>query len=261
MDTDLIRFEARDRVAVITLNRPEVLNAINPPLSAALTDAMTRFRDDPDLWVAILTGAGERAFCAGADLKWRAQHEDQARAPRAVGNRPGFTWPQFGCWKPIIAAVNGYAVGGGLELALACDIIVAAEHAQLGLPEPRRGLMADAGGVQRLIRRVPWHLAMGLILTGRFIDAAEAHRMGLVNEVVPKEDLLAAAERWAAAILECSPLAVQASKQAAIQGADWPLEIAMSRNYTLHQQLRQSEDFVEGPRAFAEKRKPVWTGR
>jgi crotonobetainyl-CoA hydratase len=144
---------------------------------------------------------------------------------------------------------------------MACDILIAAEHAQLGLPEPRRGLMADAGGVQRLVRRVPWNVAMGMIVTGALISAAEAYRVGLVNEVVPKEQLLATAERWAATILECSPLAVQASKQAAVQGADWPLEIAMSRNYALHQQLRQSEDFVEGPRAFTEKRKPVWTGR
>jgi enoyl-CoA hydratase/carnithine racemase len=260
MDASPVLFEARDRVALITLNRPEALNAVNPPLGAALNEAMTRFRDDPDLWVAILTGAGERAFCAGADLKWRAQNEELARAPSAA-SRVVFISPEFGCYKPIIAAVNGYAVGGGLELAMACDVIVAAEHAQLGLPEPRRGLMADAGGVQRLVRRVPWHVAMGMILTGTFLTAAEAHRVGLVNEVVPKEQLLAAAERWAATILECSPLAVQASKQAALQGAGWPLEIAMSRSYTLHQRLRLSADFVEGPRAFAEKRRPVWTGQ
>jgi enoyl-CoA hydratase/carnithine racemase len=260
MDSPPVLFEAHDRVALITLNRPESLNAINPPLGAALTDAMVRFRDDPELWVAILTGAGERAFCAGADLKWRAQNEEQARAPRDSG-QPGFISPELGLYKPVIAAVNGYAVGGGLELAMACDLIVAAEHAQLGLPEPRRGLMADAGGIQRLIRRVPWNVAMGMILTGTFVTAAEAHRIGLVNEVVPKEQLMPAAERWAAAILECSPLAVQAAKQAALQGAGWPLEVAMSRSYPLHQRLRQSEDFVEGPRAFAEKRKPVWTGR
>jgi enoyl-CoA hydratase/carnithine racemase len=260
MDSPPVLFEAHDRVALITLNRPESLNAINPPLGAALTDAMVRFRDDPELWVAILTGAGERAFCAGADLKWRAQNEEQARAPRGSG-QPGFISPELGLYKPVIAAVNGYAVGGGLELAMACDLIVAAEHAQLGLPEPRRGLMADAGGIQRLIRRVPWNVAMGMILTGTFVTAAEAHRIGLVNEVVPRDQLMPTAERWAAAILECSPLAVQAAKQAALQGAGWPLEVAMSRSYPLHQRLRQSEDFVEGPRAFAEKRKPVWTGR
>jgi enoyl-CoA hydratase/carnithine racemase len=153
METAPILFESRGRVAVITLNRPESLNAINPPLHSALTDAMIRVRDDPDSWVGILTGAGERAFCAGADLKWRAANEEQVRMRAGSGVRPPFTWPQFGCYKPLIAAVNGYAVGGGLELAMACDIIVAAEHAQFGLPAPRRGLMADGGGVQRFHRR------------------------------------------------------------------------------------------------------------
>jgi crotonobetainyl-CoA hydratase len=254
-----VLFEARDRLAVITLNRPEAMNAINPPLGEALNAAMVRFRDDPSLWVAILTGAGERAFCAGADLKWRAQNEDQVRVRVGPSVEPRFTWPGFGCYKPIIAAINGYAVGGGLELALACDILVAAEHAQLGLPEPRRGLMADGGGIQRLIRRVPWNLALGLILTGKFISAAEAHRIGLINEVAPAGMLMAVAERWAAEIAECSPLAIQAAKQAAHQGIDSSLEVAMSRQYALHQALRQSNDFVEGPRAFSEKRKPVWT--
>lgn len=262
-ERELVLFETRGRVAYITLNRPEVLNAINPPLGAALTDAVYRFRDDPELWVAILTGAGDRAFSAGADLKWRAEHEDQARSSQLGSgvSRPGLNSPDFTCWKPIIAAVNGYAVGGGLEIALSCDVIVAAEHAQFGLPEPRRGLMADFGGVARLTRHVPLKMAMGMILTGKFIDAAEAHRIGLVNEVTPKEKLLPAADRWAAEILECSPLAVQASKQAALQGLGWPLDVAMTRNYGLHQRLRASEDFVEGPRAFAEKRKPVWKGR
>ncbi|HUX85954.1 MAG TPA: enoyl-CoA hydratase-related protein, partial [Chloroflexota bacterium] len=157
-------------------------------------------------------------------------------------------------------AVNGYAVGGGLELALACDVIVAAEHAQFGLPEPRRGLIAGAGGVHRLLRQVPWKLAMGLIVTGKLISAAEAYRIGLVNEVVPKTDLSAAVDRWVGDILAAAPLAVQASKQAALDGADWPLEIAMSRSYPLQQQLRESEDFLEGPRAFAAKRKPRWQG-
>jgi crotonobetainyl-CoA hydratase len=261
MEPNPVLFETRNHVAYITLNRPDVLNAINPPLREALTDAAYRFRDDPDLWIAILTGAGDRGFCAGADLKWRAQHEDQVRAQRGISNRPGISWPQFQCWKPIIAAVNGYAVGGGLELAMACDIVVAAEHAQFGLPEPRRGLMADAGGVARLARLVPMKVAMGMILTGKLVSAPEAYRIGLVNEVVPREQLMQAAERWASEVMECSPLAVQASKQATLQGLDSPVEIAMSRNYSMHAQLRQSGDFIEGPRAFAEKRKPIWTGR
>ena len=167
------------------------------------------------------------------------------------------------CWKPIIAAVNGYAVGGGLELALRCDIIIAAEHAQFGLPEARRGLLADAGGVIRLPRRIPYHLAMGLILTGKFITASEAAGIGLVNEVAPKDELIAAAERWAREILECSPLSVQAAKQVVHKTLDLPVETAMNtiESLTAVRSLRDSEDYAEGPRAFAEKRKPNWKGR
>ncbi len=245
-------------IARITLNRPASLNAINPPLADALDSAMERVRDDPAVRVAILTGAGDRAFCAGADLKWRADHEDRTRAPRTRGNRPGFVYPGFGCWKPVIAAVNGYAVGGGLELVLAADIVVAAEHARFGFPEPRRGLMADGGGIQRLVRRLPWSQAAGLILTGRLIDAGETLRMGIVNEVVPAQTLPEAADRWATEILECSPLALQAAKEAATLGVEMTLEEAMATEFPAFQRLRASNDFVEGPRAFAEKRKPVW---
>jgi enoyl-CoA hydratase/carnithine racemase len=258
---EFLRYETQEHLAHITLNRPEILNAFHPPMWAELTLAMEAFRDDPDLWVAILTGTGDRAFSVGADLKWRAAHEDAARTTSPLGERPRFISPDFTCWKPVIAAVNGYAIGGGLELALACDIIVAAEHAQFGFPEARRGLMADAGGVHRLLRHVPLKVAMGLLLTGTFIPATEAYRIGLVNEVVPRDELMAAATRWAGEILACSPLAVQAAKQAASQGMGWPLEIAMTRTYSLHQRLRQSEDFAKGPRAFAEKRRPVWKGR
>ena len=245
-------------VARITLNRPASLNAINPALADALDRAMERVRDDSAIHVAILTGVGDRAFCSGADLKWRASHEGQTRKPRARGNRPGFIYPDFRCWKPIVAAVNGYAVGGGFELALACDIIVAADHARLGFPEPRRGLMADGGGIQRLVRRLPWSLAAGLLLTGRLIDAREAFRMGLVNEVVPGEALMEAAERWATEILECSPLALQAAKEAATLGVEMGLRDAMATEFPAFRRLRASGDFVEGPRAFAEKRRPVW---
>lgn len=246
--------ERRGRVAYLTLNRPEVLNAITPALVAELTEAVRRFRDDPDLWVAILTGAGERAFCAGWDLKWHAANPEASRALRPS---PG---PLADCWKPVIAAVNGYAIGGGLELALDCDIIVAVEDARFGLPEPRRGQLADKGA-QRLPRILPLQIAMGLLLTGKLIDAAEAHRIGLINEVVPRGKLMTAAERWAGEILECSPLAVQAAKQAATHDLRGLIEAGRARLYPLQDRLRQSQDLVEGPRAFAEKRKPVWTGR
>lgn len=279
---EFLRYEQEGHIAWITLHRPDVLNAMHPPLSAELADAWERLRDDPDVWVGILTGAGDRAFSAGADLKWRAAQGDALRsrppaagpgvataaaggadataASTAASRRRGFSRGRD-LHKPLIAAVNGYAVGGGLELAMACDIIVAAEHARFGLPEPRRGLMADAGGVHRLVRRIPHVHAMGLILTGRLIEAPEALRLGLINEVVPAAELRAAAQRWADQIMECSPLAIQASKQAALEGLDLPLAEAMGRVFPAQQRLRESADFVEGPRAFAEKRKPRWTGR
>jgi enoyl-CoA hydratase/carnithine racemase len=252
-ELEYLLVETRGRVLYVTLNRPAALNTIHPPLRAELDEAMGRFRDDPDLWVAILTGAGDRAFCAGWDLKWHVANEQASRAlrpsPSALAN----------CWKPVIAAVNGYAVGGGLELALDCDIVIAADHARFGVPEPRRGQMTDKGA-QRLPRIIPLKVAMGLLLTGKLIDATEAYRIGLVNEVVPSEQLMAAAERWAQEILECSPLAIQATKQAALQELLQGIEEGRSRSYPLQERLRQSQDLVEGPRAFAEKRKPIWTG-
>jgi enoyl-CoA hydratase/carnithine racemase len=253
-----IRYETRDHVTRITINRPEVMNALHPPANEELARAWDTFAADPDAWVAILTGAGERAFSAGNDLKWTAQH-GMPGFPR--GGFGGLT-ARFDLWKPLIAAVNGTALGGGLEMALACDVIVAADHARLGLPEPRVGLMAAAGGTHRLPRHIPLKLAMGMLLTGRHVTAAEALRIGLVNEVVPGAELLPAAERWAREIIACSPVAVQATKQSALMGLAKPLEEAMDHTaYPLVRALFTSEDAVEGPRAFAEKRKPVWKGR
>ena len=257
MQLEFVRYEKRDRVAYVTINRPEVMNALHPPANEELSRVWDDVGADPEVWVAILTGAGDRAFSAGNDLKWTALH-GVPRMPK--GGFGGIVF-RDDIWEPLIAAVNGVALGGGLEIALACDIIVAADHARLGLPEPRVGLMAAAGGVHRLPRAIPFRIAMGMMLTGRQIPAGEAARIGLVNEVVPQPELMAAAERWAREILECSPLAVRASKQAALQGLGRPLAEAMAAHYPLVQRLFTSEDVVEGPRAFAEKRKPVWKGR
>lgn len=257
-----LNYETKGRIAYVTINRPERLNALHPPANMEMFQAFSEFRDDPDLWVAILTGTGDRAFSAGNDLRYTAEQDQNRDRPGASADRAPFggITSNFQCWKPMIAAVNGYALGGGFEVAMACDIVIAADHAEVGLPEPRVGLYAGAGGVHRLPRHIPMKIAMGMMMTGRRIGAAEAARLGLVNEVVPLADLMATAERWAAEILECAPLSVRASKQMAIEGLDWPLDIAFSRTYSEQQRQIGSNDRVEGPRAFSEKRPPNWTG-
>jgi enoyl-CoA hydratase/carnithine racemase len=257
MQLEFVRYEKRDRVAWVTINRPEVMNALHPPANEELSRVWDDVAADPDVWVAVLTGAGDRAFSAGNDLKWTAEHG----VPRMPKGGFGGITTRDDLWKPLIAAVNGVALGGGLEIALACDIVVAADGARLGLPEPRVGLMAAAGGVHRLPRHVPVKVAMGMILTGRHVAAAEAFRIGLVNEVVPAAELRAAVERWVKDILECAPLSVQASKQAAMLGLAKPVGEAMTARYPLVEKLWQSEDLREGPVAFAQKRKPQWKGR
>jgi enoyl-CoA hydratase/carnithine racemase len=257
MELEFVRYEKRGRIAYVTMNRPSVMNALHPPAHEELDRVWNDFAADPGCWVAVLTGAGERAFSAGNDLKWTVQHG----LPRMPASGFAGLTTRFDLVKPIIAAVNGVALGGGLEIALACDIIVAAEHATLGLPEPKVGLMAAAGGVHRLPRQIPLRIAMGMLLTGKPLTAAEARGYGLVNEVVPAADLLVAAGRWAEAIAECSPLSVQASKEAALGGLGLPLRDALAGHYPAAARLFASEDAKEGPRAFAEKRPPVWKGR
>ena len=254
---EFVRYEKRDHIAFITMNRPELMNSLHPPAHEELDGCWNDLAADDDIRVAVITGAGERAFSAGNDLKWTAQH-GIPKMPRT--GFAGIT-SRFDLWKPVIAAVNGFALGGGLEIALACDVIVAAEHATLGLPEPRVGLLAAAGGVHRLPRHLPLKIAMGMMLTAKPLTAAEAHRVGLVNEVVPAKDLMASAERWAKTIAECSPLSIQATKQAALEGLGTPLREAMFAKYDAIERLWTSEDVREGPRAFAEKRAPVWKGR
>jgi enoyl-CoA hydratase/carnithine racemase len=258
MTYEFINYEKKGRIAYVTINRPERLNALHPPANQELYHAFSDFRDDPDVWVAIITGTGERAFSAGNDLKYTAEHVRRDRSLDIA--RFGGITSNFECWKPIIAAVNGFALGGGFELALACDIIIAADHAEVGLPEPRVGLVAGAGGVHRLPRHIPLKIAMGMLLTAKRIPILEAQKLGLINEVVPLADLMSTAERWANEILEVAPLSARASKQMAMSGLGWPLDVTMSRTFTEYQKVAASEDFLEGPRAFAEKRKPNWKG-
>jgi crotonobetainyl-CoA hydratase len=251
-------YEKRDRIAYVTLNRPEVLNTFNLGLHEELGEIWEDFDKDRDTWVGIITGAGDRAFSAGRDLKEVA--ETGTVTVRGGSRRPSLA-TRFDLSKPIIAAVNGYCLGGGLETALACDIIVASENARFGLREPRVGLIAGGGGIHRLPRQVPLKQAMGILLTAKMIDAQEACRIGLVNEVVPLPQLMATAERWAREIMECAPLAARATKEMAIRGLDFSLEMAMKYTYTSVIKLVQSEDFREGPKFFAQKRKPEWKAR
>ena len=258
-------FAVKDHVARITLNRPEAMNSMNPELRWELSQHWDEVEANDDIWVAVVTGAGERAFSAGADLKHRARERAADAAQRAQWQKMAAeTTSLIERWhfpKPIIARVNGFALGGGLEQALACDIIVAAEHAEFGLPEPRRGLIAGSAGVHRLPRQIGLKPAMGYMLTGRHMSAARAYELGLVNQVVALDQLDAAVEEWVADILRCSPLAVRATKEAAMRGLDHPLPQAYYTAYPANRVRENSEDTLEGPRAFAEKRPPKWTGR
>lgn len=259
MAYEFVIYEKKGRLATITMNRPESMNSVHPPATAELSAIWDDAIADENVWVIILTGAGERAFSAGNDLKYTAQ-KGMPTGPRPKGGFGGIT-DRTDVWKPMIAAVNGFALGGGFEMALACDIIIAADHARLGLPEPRVGLAAMAGGVHRLPRQIPMKIAMGYMLTGRHMTAQEALRLGIVNEVVPLKDLMATAERWANEILECAPLSIRATKQAAMMGLGLPLDQALAGSYPAIGQMMHSEDVKEGPKAFAEKRKPNWKAK
>ena len=260
-----ILYEQKDRVVTITINRPDAMNAIDPETHDELIDAWIRFRDDPEAWVAILTGAGEKAFSAGADLK---KLIPQAFASAGTGR--GRSHNDYGLggitrgleiWKPMIAAVNGYALAGGLEQVLACDLRAAAEHATFGLTEVRWAIMPGAGGTQRLPRALPLAKAMEMILTAETISAQEAYRLGLVNAVVPLPELMPTARRWAQTLCERGPLAVRAAKEAVIRGLSLPLADGLRLEAFLSGTLRGTEDAIEGPKAFAEKRKPAFKAR
>ncbi len=244
MDLKFSKVTRKGAITIVTLSRPEVYNALHTDAHFELNKVFDDFSADPEQWVAIVTGAGDKAFCAGNDLKWQA----------AGGKRGVDTG---------IAAVNGVAMGGGFEIALACDLIIASENAMFALPEPRVGLAALAGGLHRLPRQIGLKRAMGMILTARHVTAREGHELGFVNEVVPQGEALTAAERWAETICKNSPMSIRASKQAIQKGLAVALEqaIAEQRDYPAVKAMVASQDYIEGPKAFSEKRPPKWVGK
>ena len=252
-----------DHVARITIDRAERMNAFDINTHEQFAAAIDQVESDDNIRVAVITGAGDRSFCAGRDLKWTAEVSQASPEVRADADRrmAAITKLQFrhDITKPLIARINGYALGGGLELALACDIIVAAEHAEIGLPEARRGLIAGAMGIHRLPRQIPHHLAMGYLLTGRHMSASRAAEIGLVNQVVPMADLDQAVDTWVADIKRCSPAALRATKQSAMDALHLSLAEAGEYRSRMEQSWVDSADRIEGPRAFAEKRDPNWT--
>lgn len=253
-----VEFTIDGHVAHVHLNRPQGLNAITQEMDDLLLDAWTAINADPDIWCVILSAEGEKGFCIGADVSGGAERKTRMALG---GGLTGIGGPLVTLKKPLIAAVQGFCVGGGFELAMCADIIVAAETAQFGLPETKVGIIGECGVVHRAMRQLPHHIAMAMILTGERIKADVAERFGLVNEVVPFADLAATAQKWAGKINAASPLANQAAKAAALGRLGHPLEVALMSRFEEIEQYAESSDKREGELAGAERRKPVWTGR
>jgi E-phenylitaconyl-CoA hydratase len=255
-----ILYEKKGKIAVITLNRPDALNSMDPPTFRELGEALVSFRDDDELWVAIITGAGQRAFCVGADVRTMLPFLKDECSDKPW-NMPATIMRGLELWKPVIAAVNGIALGGGMELALACDIRIASEKATFGQPEVRIGLIPGWGGTQRLPRVIPWAKAAELLFTGQTINAQEAYRIGLVNQVVPPDQVMPAAMKMAEALCQPSPLAVRAAKEAMYKGASLTLDEGLELEWALERYVFGTEDFNEGNKAFLEKRLPQFKAK
>jgi enoyl-CoA hydratase/carnithine racemase len=253
-----VNFTKDGNIARVHLNRPKGLNAITGEMDDLLYDAWQTINADPDIWCAIVSAEGEKSFCIGADV---SEGPERKTRMALAGGLTGIGGPLVTLKKPLIAAVQGFCVGGGLELAMCADIIVAADTAQFGLPETRHGIIGECGVVHRAIRQLPHHIAMALILTGERINAAAAAQYGLVNEVVPFAGLADAATKWAEKITKCAPRANYAAKAAALGRLDYPLEVALMSRFEEIEQYAQSDDVRERNAASAEGRKPVWTGR
>jgi enoyl-CoA hydratase/carnithine racemase len=254
-------YEKKGKIAVFTLNRPEAMNAKNLEIFRGIRECMLDFRNDPDLWVCIVTGAGDKAFCAGADVKETLPYMREHRYDRTKSLSNGTIFADLELWKPLIAAVNGIAYGGGCELALACDLRIVSENARFAQLEMAVGTMPGGGGTQRLTRLIPRTKASEMLLMGRIIDAQEAYRIGLVNVVVPQEKLMSTAFEWAEQICKLAPLAVRAVKEAMIRGSAMSLQDGMALEKLLFDKIAGTEDFEEGVNAFKEKRKPVFKGK
>jgi len=252
----LVEYEKEGRIGIFTINRPEMRNAISIQMMQDLHDTMLAFREDPEVWVGIITGAGEKAFCAGADI-----NELRGADLLNVEKMPDVPYRGLNIWKPLIAAINGYAVGGGFELTLACDIRIASENARMGSPEVTVGLIPGQGGTSRLPRMIPMCKAAEMILMGRLIDAQEAYRIGLVNLVVPQEQLMPTAREWAEQLCQVAPLAVRAAKESMLNTMSATLEEGQKFERWLLNYLEKTEDYIEGTDAMLEKRKPNFKGR
>lgn len=259
-----VRYDKQGHLATVTLDRPEVLNAMDRRMHAELGEVWNDVEADDEVRVVVLTGAGRRAFSVGQDLRERAEADEAGELPSTFGSRGQPGWPRlterFGLTKPIVARVDGYALGGGFELVLACDVVIASDRSQFGLPEVTLGLVPGAGGAFRLARQMPLKIAMGHILTGRRMNAADALRWGLVNEMVPASELDSRVEAWTADLLRSAPLSMRALKEAVMRSLDLSLPQAMTETYPWEEKRRRSSDAVEGPRAFRQKRPPKWRG-
>ena len=254
----LLEYTKEGKVATFSINRPDAMNALNIQVVKELSDAMLDFRDDDNLWVGILRGSGDKAFCAGADIKELLPYL-KANSQKMWAFSP--THNKLDMWKPLIAAINGFCLGGGLELSLGCDMRIAGEKAKFGLPEVTLGLIPGDGGTQRLPRAINSAKAAEMLLMGTIIDAQEAYRIGLINTVVPVEEVIPTAQKWTDTICKAGPLAVRAAKQAMLRGTEMPLQDGIRLEYMLNSYVTSTEDFTEGTTAFVEKRKPEYKGK